>query len=103
MIHNIKLNIQFCDPVAMGIKPFEVRRNDRGYRAGDFIRFTSVDDALNRVHHPIDKQIFKITYVLSGWGIEPEFVVLGIKKEENLQEKASEARRPWSKKDGEQE
>lgn len=87
-IHNIKLHEQFCDPVAMGTKPFEVRRNDRGYQAGDYIRFTSIDDVLNKVHHPIDKEIFKITYVLSGWGIEDGFVVLGIKKLEDRRELA---------------
>ena len=82
-IHTIKLNEYFCDPVLSGDKTFEVRRNDRGYQAGDYVRFVSVDDVLNKAHHPIDKEIFKITYVLSGWGIQDGFVVFGIQKQEN--------------------
>lgn len=81
MIHYIKLNKAFCGAVMSGAKPFEIRRNDRGYQTGDLIKFTSVDDVLNKVHHPIDEEIFKITYVLSGWGLQEGFVALGIERQ----------------------
>ena len=34
-IHNLKLNIEFCDDVLSGNKNFEIRYNDKGYQTGD--------------------------------------------------------------------
>lgn len=34
-IHELKLNIEFCDAVLSGEKSFEIRENDRGYQKGD--------------------------------------------------------------------
>ena len=80
MIHGIKLLETFADAVLEGRKNFEVRENDRGYQRGDMVRFIVVDKTGKRVKHPLESEIFVITYVLSGWGIRDGFVVFGISK-----------------------
>ena len=79
-IHEIKLREEFCDAVLCGDKNFEVRYNDRGYQKGDIIGFNPVDQCDLPISHPIEHVEFEITYVLSGWGIEQNYVVFGIKK-----------------------
>ncbi len=77
-LHVLKLREFFCDPVYNGEKKFEVRENDRGFQRGDFVRFLPVNALGANVKHPIEDVVYKITYVLSGWGIENGHVVFGI-------------------------
>lgn len=88
-IHKLKLNIEFCDAVLSGDKNFEVRKNDRGFQTGDLIKFIPTDgtfyqnfDGVEREHavHEISECTYKITYILSGWGIKNGYVVMGIKE-----------------------
>lgn len=53
---------------------------DRGYQKGDFVQF-HVTDRRNVVE-PLDGVLFEITYVLSGWHIEQDYVVFGIRRAE---------------------
>ena len=81
--HEIKLSVEFLEPVLFGEKRFEVRKNDRGYQKGDHIRFTVVGDTIKlaRLHNEVcalEKIEYEITYVISGWGIENGYVVFGI-------------------------
>lgn len=78
MIHELKLEYQFQQPILDGEKTFEVRYNDRGYQKGDLVRFRVVDRK-NAVE-PIENKLYEITYVLSGWGIEEAYVVFGIRR-----------------------
>ena len=82
MIHRIKIRESFADAVYRGDKSFEVRKNDRGYQAGDYVRFTVLydSDGLDMISHPLHERIYVITYVLSGRGIEDGYVVFGIKE-----------------------
>lgn len=81
MTHTIKIKESFADAVLRGDKTFEVRNNDRGYQCGDFVRFTVLydSDGCEMVSHPLHEIVYKITYVLSGWGIEDGYCVFGIK------------------------
>lgn len=76
--HEIKLLVEFADAVFRGEKKFEVRKNDRGYQKGDRVRFRVVDAAGINVDHPLNDCKYKITYVMSGWGIKNDYVVFGI-------------------------
>lgn len=63
--------------VGSGMKGFEVRRNDRGFLVGDWLRlfeFTKENGMSGRSF------LVRVTYVLPGeeFGIDPEYVVLGI-------------------------
>ena len=83
MTHEIKLDISFCDAVLCDEKTFEVRKNDRNYQIGDLVRFIPVGILFHPVEHPIKDKTYKITYVLSGWGIEEGFCVFAIKEATN--------------------
>ena len=81
--HEIKLNINFCEDVLSGEKNFEIRKNDRGYQKGDHIKFIPVEmkgGVPLRRHSAIENKKYIITYVLSGWGLQPDFVAFGIKE-----------------------
>ena len=78
MLHKLKLNISFCDPVCSGEKPFEIRKKDRGFQKGDLVQFIPVIKG-KPVHHQIEDKTFKITYVMNGYGMENGFCVFGIK------------------------
>lgn len=78
-LHKIKLREEFADAVLYGDKTFEVRENDRGYQKDDLVQFNVIDKYNLSTGHPLGKETYRITYVLNGWGIEPKFVVFGIK------------------------
>ena len=77
--HNLKLNMDFCNDVLNDKKTFEIRYNDRGYRVGDLIKFKAVDDK-GYIPCIIENRLYKITYILSGWGLKDGYVALGIKE-----------------------
>ena len=82
-IHDLKLDMEFCDAVFNGDKTFEMRLNDRGYQKGDFIKFVPVEGTSRLVtstYHPIKDALFEITYVLNGYGLKEDFVCLAIKR-----------------------
>ena len=84
-IHELKLSINFCDAVYSGIKTFELRKNDRGYQTSDLVRFTPVkfdetEPTARFPEHPISGKLYEITYVLSGWGLQPDCVAFGIRE-----------------------
>lgn len=100
MIHEIKLREDFCTPVLKGKKTFEVRKNDRDYRVGDYIRFKPIDFYLFSTYHKIQLELFEITYVLGHRdfaGIGEGYVVLAIKKVSEKRRKEIEE----AEKDGE--
>lgn len=80
MTHKIKIRESFADAIMRGDKTFEVRYNDRGYQTGDYVKFTVLydSDGCENINHPLRYRNFRITYVLSGWGIENGYVVFGI-------------------------
>lgn len=80
MTHQLKLRESYCDAVMSGEKNFEIRNNDRGFQKGDFIRFTAVENGSVAVSffHPIQKYLYRITYVYSGLGMKEGYVALGI-------------------------
>ena len=81
MTHELKILKSFADAVYSGDKTFEIRENDRGFQKGDKVIFKAVENkaaGTYEVEHPINKQEYRITYVLGGWGIEEGYVVFGI-------------------------
>ena len=82
MTHQLKIGECFAESVLNGEKSFEVRfNNDRGFQKGDKVQFTVVDDInIPIMFHPLNKETFVITYVLSGYGLKEGYVVIGIKK-----------------------
>ena len=83
-LHHIKLQENFVGSVLSGEKSFELRRNDRGYQKGDLIQFEVVNSVgVLLEEHELNTRTFKITYVLSGWGLSDGFVALAIREVKN--------------------
>lgn len=82
MMHILKLKEPYTDAVHNEIKTFEVRLNDRGFQVGDIVKFQAVtNEAIPlSMTHPINDDLFVITYVHSGFGLKENYVVFGIKK-----------------------
>ncbi len=80
MFHKLIIEKQFADAIYFGSKSFVVRKNDRGYNKGDIIMFNVMDDYHYNIDHPIMQEVYEVTYVLSGWGLLPGYVVLNLKK-----------------------
>lgn len=81
MTHELKIRVNYADAIVRGDKTFEVRLNDRGYQTGDLVKFTVIDDDGKHVdNHFLEKLTYKITYILSGFGILDNYVVFSIQQ-----------------------
>ena len=79
--HELKIQGDFADAVYSGEKTFEIRENDRGFQKGDHIKFKTTNDCRhNWINaHAIEDCEYEITYILNGWGLKENYVVLAIK------------------------
>lgn len=78
-IHDLKVYPPHFDALKSGEKPFEVRRDDRGFQKGDVLVLHHFDPLGERgVDDP--PLVRLVSYVLRGgqFGIEPGFVVMGL-------------------------
>lgn len=74
-IHQIKLARMYFDAVASGKKPFELKKNDRGYKVGDILELMEYADGKNT-----GRMIqAKVTFMLEDYtGLEDGYCILGI-------------------------
>jgi hypothetical protein len=89
--HELKCWPEMFDAVADGRKTFDVRKNDRGYQTGDRLVLRKYrPDGPNGPCYlsPVDYAVapdraamveVEVTYMLSGFGIEPGHVVMSIR------------------------
>ena len=77
--HYIKIHKNFADAVYHGFKTFEIRKNDRGYQAGDRVIFRVIgDNGVDAIAHPLSREAYRITYLLHGYGLQDGYCVFGI-------------------------
>ena len=77
MNHELKIERAFYDAIVSGDKTFEIRYNDRGFNKGDTLTLMSVQDGLR--DHSARELTVEVVYVLSGWGLQQNWVALGIR------------------------
>lgn len=78
MIHELKTRPEYFKSVISGAKPFEIRRNDRDFKVGDFVALNEFDD---KSGYTGESALFEITYVMTSTEYVKEgFAVLGIKR-----------------------
>lgn len=80
-IHVLKLTQPFFNDVFFNRKDFELRKNDRDYKVGDYLKL---------VEYPSEnpRYIFKvIKYILYGgvYGLADGYVILGLKDVSNVE------------------
>lgn len=76
MIHSLKTEKRFFEDVKSGKKNFEVRKNDRGYKVGDYLALNEWEnDAFTGL-----AMLVKVTYILDeGQFCKEGFVTMAIK------------------------
>lgn len=75
-VHQIRLAKPYFDDVANGIKTFELRKNDRGYKKGDILEMMEFADGKNT------GRMVKVlvTYILEDYtGIEDGYCIMATK------------------------
>lgn len=74
--HDVKTAAEFFEDAKAGIKPFELRKNDRDYKVGDFMKMRKYKDG----EWSGDIIRREITYVLEDHeGLKPGYCILGVK------------------------
>lgn len=86
-LHELKILHKYLIDVSLGIKTFELRKNDRDYQVGDLIHFIDVkeDKTTSKSIEPYiyEDQLYRITYVLKDvekYGLDKDYCILAIKK-----------------------
>jgi len=77
-VHELKTWPPYFAAVKRGEKPFEIRKNDRDYRVGDWLRLLEWLPAMEC--YTGEEHEAQITYMLDGgsFGLESGFCVLGL-------------------------
>lgn len=75
-VHQIRLAKMYFNDVASGKKPFELRKNDRGYKAGDILEMMEFEDGKNT-----GRMIkAEVTFMLENYtGLQEGYCILGIR------------------------
>lgn len=77
-VHELKIQQKYFTAVLWGKKPFEIRKNDRGFKVGDFLALNEIDDEGKYTNHSV---IMKVTYVLDdNEYLKDGYVALGIER-----------------------
>lgn len=76
--HELKCWPPFFWDIKTGAKPFELRRNDRDFRAGDLLILREWNDVARAYTGDRVERI--VSYVLTDFaGLEPGFAVIGLR------------------------
>lgn len=82
VIHELKILKKFAGEVWSKKKSFEVRKNDRNFKVGDFVRFNVLNDKGEIITFATDEYLYKIDYILTHddfpEGIKEGYVVFSI-------------------------
>ncbi|WP_217995217.1 DUF3850 domain-containing protein, partial [Methylogaea oryzae] len=75
--HDLKILRTYFEPVVSGKKPFEIRRNDRGFQEGDTVRLQEVLMDVGGYSYTGREVSKRITYV-TDFEQRDDFVVFGL-------------------------
>lgn len=75
-VHELKIWPEFFDAIHRGDKTFELRRDDRGFRAGDVLHLREWDRGTK--FYTGQSMWVEVTYLMSGFGLELDFVCMSI-------------------------
>ena len=75
MIHELKLRKEFFNDMRLGIKKFEIRKDDREYKVGDALFLKEIDEAGNETGRYLVRQV---DYIYRGEFCLPGYCVMSI-------------------------
>lgn len=79
MVHELKCWCEYFDAVANGMKPFEVRCDDRDYQIGDILHLKEYSKHTEAYTGAEIKRL--VTYTLRGKPFVPEgYVIMGLQE-----------------------
>lgn len=80
LVHHLKIQTEFFEAVNKGLKKFEIRRNDRDFKIGDWVFLENFNPKTNSYEPGIIK--VEIIYIIEGgqFGIEEGFIIFGFNK-----------------------
>lgn len=84
VIHQVKCWPAYFQRVVSGEKPFEIRRDDRGYQRGDILLLAEWDpegSPMGAGRYTGAEHRAEITWILTGgqFGLEPGYVAMGLR------------------------
>lgn len=80
-VHKLKIKKEYADANIAGVKRWECRKNDRGYKVGDLVKFVCVDDKGEHIQHEINENIYYIKYILENFvGLAKDYIIISIDK-----------------------
>lgn len=79
-LHELKIKAEYANAKLKGIKPFEIRKNDRDFKVGDIIRYHCIDSPI--VDGNISVLLFEIVYI-TDYEQKDGYVVFTDKEIEN--------------------
>jgi len=77
-IHKLKTLTEYFDEVQNGVKSFEIRKDDRGFKVGDRLELMEYNQESGSLTGRFCQR--RITYILSGgqFGLEKGYIAMGI-------------------------
>lgn len=80
-LHDLKILKEYFDAKLAGIKPFEIRYNDRDFQVGDYLRLREIvpipDTSPVMYEYTGRVLITEVLYILKGVGLQDGYVALG--------------------------
>lgn len=88
-LHDLKILKEYFDAKLAGIKPFEIRYNDRDFQVGDYLRLREIvpTPGTSPVIHEYTGRVLitEVVYILRGVGLQDGYVALGERPEDYLE------------------
>lgn len=79
MTHQLKIHTEYFRDIMLGLKKFEVRKNDRNYQERDILILNEFEPITGKYTGNV--AVRKVDYILQGVdGLTPEYAVLQISK-----------------------
>lgn len=88
-VHDLKILKEYFDAKLEGVKPFEIRNNDRDFQVGDYLRLREIvpiPDTSPVIHEYTGRVLItEVVYILRGVGLQDGYVALGERPEDYLE------------------
>ena len=84
--HTLKKDPVVFQATVDGLKPYEIRLDDRGYQVGDIIRVRETEFTGEQMAQGKDliytgrEYIIKVTHILQGYGLKEDWVIMSFRK-----------------------